>query len=120
LNENSKSWAFYEEMPELNHNAVLGTRLPPGFPERTVVVMLSSADDHSRNRLRYQVTRELLERDNVEVHNVEARGTHRLARMLSTVHYGDFVSYYLAMLNGANPTDTGAIEGLKKELAERG
>ena len=120
LNENSKSWAFFEEMPELNHNAVLGTRLPDGFPQQTVVLMLTSEDDHPRNRLRYQVTRELLERDNVEVHMVEARGDGRLARMLSSIHFGDFVSFYLAMLNGANPTDTGAIEGLKEQMAQRG
>jgi glucose/mannose-6-phosphate isomerase len=118
LNENSKSWAFFEEMPELNHNAVMGTRLPFVFPPHALVVMLTSESDHARNRLRFQVTRELLEAEGVAAHEVEARGESRLAQMLSSIHFGDFVSFYLAMLNGANPTDTGAIERLKAQMAQ--
>ena len=30
INENSKQWAFFETLPELNHNAVLGYRYPGG------------------------------------------------------------------------------------------
>ena len=118
LNENSKSWAFFEEMPELNHNAVMGTRWPPLLPPHVLVVMLTAAGDHPRNALRFQVTRELLEREGVSVAIVPARGRSRLAQMFSSIHFGDFVSFYLAMLNGVDPTDTGAIEWLKARMAQ--
>lgn len=118
LNENSKSWAFFEEMSELNHNAVMGTRWPPALPEQALVVMLTSEGDHPRQALRFRVTRELLEREGVAVAVVTARGSSRLAQMFSSIHFGDFVSFYLAMLNGVDPTDTRAIEWLKARLAQ--
>jgi len=120
LNENSKHWAFFEEMPELNHNAVMADQWPAILPPHALVVMLTSEADHPRNRLRFQVTGEHLEAQGVAVQVVEARGRSQLAQMFSSIHYGDFVSYYLAMLNGANPTDTSAIERLKAQMAQRG
>ena len=118
LNENTKNWAFFEEMSELNHNAVLGTHWPQELLPQLLVVMLTSEGDHPRNALRFQVTRELLEREGVAVEILPARGRGRLAQMLSTIHFGDFISFYLAMLNGVDPTDTGAIEWLKERLAQ--
>ena len=118
FNENSKSWAFFEEMPELDHNAVLGTRWPRELVPRLLVVMLTSEGDHPRNRLRFEITRELLEREGVEVEVISAWGEGRLAQMLSSIHFGDFVSFYLAMLNNADPTETEAIERLKERLAQ--
>jgi len=118
FNENSKGWAFFEEMPELDHNAILGSHWPRELVPYLLVVMLTSAGDHPRNRLRFQVTRELLEQEGVAVETVSARGNCRLAQMLSSIHFGDFVSFYLAMLNGANPTETETIERLKQRLAQ--
>ena len=120
LNENAKSWSFFEEMPELNHNAVMGTRLPADLVPLLHVLMLTSSHDHPRNRVRFDTTAALLRRDGVSVETVTARGESALAQMLSLIHLGDFVSYYLAMLNGVDPTDTGAIEWLKKRIAEAG
>jgi len=49
---------------------------------------------------------------------VEARGESPLAQVLSTSHFGDYVSFYLAMLNEADPTPVETISYLKKRLAE--
>jgi len=38
--------------------------------------------------------------------------------MMSTVYIGDFVSYYLALLNGTDPTPVKIISYLKDELAK--
>jgi len=120
LNENAKSWAFADEMPELDHNSVMGTRLPAALLPHVRVVMLQSADDHARNQLRFRATRQLLERDGLAVESVAPRGRSRLAQMFSLIHLGDFVSFYLAMLHGVDPTDTSAIEWLKARMSEAG
>ena len=39
--------------------------------------------------------------------------------MFSVIQWGDFVSFYLAMLNGVDPTPIAVIDHLKSELAER-
>jgi len=38
--------------------------------------------------------------------------------MLSLTYFGDYVSVYLARLNGANPEDISSINKLKEELAK--
>jgi len=37
--------------------------------------------------------------------------------MLTSVHFGDFVSYYLALLNGVDPSSVEPITKLKQGLA---
>ncbi len=118
FNENSKNWSFFEQFPELNHNAVLGYRWPEDLAEKIVVIFLSSALDHPRNRVRIQVTQEILAQRGVAHQVVEARGNSPLAQMLSIIHFGDYVSYYLALLNGTDPSTVDTISYLKKRMAE--
>jgi len=120
FNENAKQWAVWEEMPELNHNAVVGYGIPAGVRDQVYVMMLRSSLDHPRVQARWQVTRELLLQEGIAPDEIWARGNSRLSQMLSLVHFGDYVSLYLAMLNGADPTPVQPIDYLKRRLAERG
>jgi len=118
FNENGKNWAFWEEMPELNHNAVVGYGLPDGIRERALVLILRSPLDHPRVQARWEATQEILLQEGVMVDTTWGRGESRLAQMLSLIHFGDYVSLYLAMLNGADPTPVPPIDRLKRRLAE--
>jgi len=118
FNENSKAWSFFEIMPELNHNAVLGYDNPPDFSERCIVIMLRSPEDHPRVQIRFDVTAELLDQRSVPHEMVWARGRSSLAHMLSVVHFGDYVSLYLAYLYETDPTPVDAIDYLKHRLAK--
>ena len=118
INENSKAWAFYEVFPELNHNAVVGYEFPAELASKIVVVMLRSAMLPQRIKLRYQVTCQLLERANVGYQIVDGKGTNPLSQIMSLVLFGDYVSYYLAMLNEIDPSPVKAIDFLKGELAK--
>ncbi|GAI95838.1 unnamed protein product, partial [marine sediment metagenome] len=119
LNENSKAWAFYEIFPELNHNAVVGYQFPPELASQIVVVLLRSASLSQRIQLRYQVTCQLLDRANVSYQIVDGEGARPLSQMMSLVLFGDYVSYYLAMLNKIDPTPVKAIDYLKEQLAQK-
>ncbi len=118
LNENSKAWAFYEIFPELNHNAVVGYQFPPELASQIVVVLLRSASLSQRIQLRYQVTCQLLDRANVSYQIVDGEGARPLSQMMSLVLFGDYVSYYLAILNQIDPTPIKAIDYLKGELGK--
>jgi len=118
FNENAKAWSFFEQLPELNHNAVLGYQFPPDLAEKVVVVMLTSSLDHPRNKVRFQVTQEILTRQGVACETVEARGQSSLAQILSAIHFGDYVSYYLAMLYQVDPSPVPVINYLKERLAQ--
>ncbi len=118
FNENSKAWAGYEIMPEANHNVVSGYDNPPAMAERAFVVLLTSDRYHSQVQVRYRVTREVVEGKGVSCQEVAARGTSLLAQMLSSIHFGDYVSCYLAMLYGVDPTPIETISYFKRRLAQ--
>ncbi len=120
LNENSKAWAFYEALPEMNHNSVLGYQEPDELASDSFAVLLQSSANIARNRRRAEVTREILERAGVRHQAVEAQGETELAQMLSTIHLGDYVSLYLSALYGIDPTPIQAIDLLKERLREPG
>jgi len=118
FNENSKAWAFYEVFPELNHNAVVGYQFPPELASKIVVVLLRSNLLQQRILARYRVTCQLLEQSRVNYQIVDGDGTSPLSQIMSLVLFGDYVSYYLAMLYKIDPSQVKAIDYLKEQLAK--
>ncbi len=118
FNENAKNWAFFEQLPELNHNAVLGYQFPINLSDRLIVVILSSSLNHPRIGIRESITAELLGRWGVRTERVEARGSRPLEQVLSATYFGDFVSYYLALINDVDPSDIEVIDYLKQRLTQ--
>ena len=119
LNENSKLWAFWEEIPEAGHNAIVGFGLPQEIAARTFVVFLQAPALHPRVRLRYEFTRRALTEAGVPNEAVDAEGKSPLAQMMSVVLFGDYVSLYLAIQAGVDPSPTTIIADLKRWLAEK-
>ena len=118
LNENSKTWATSELFPELNHNAVVGYRFPPQVKERIFVVLLHSARFHPRSQRRYEATAKLLTKAGISHEVVEAVGATALAQVMGLVLFGDYVSFYLAILNKTDPTPVASIDFVKQYLAQ--
>jgi glucose/mannose-6-phosphate isomerase len=118
INENSKTMCFYEVFSELNHNAIVGYRFPEELVPQTMVVLLDSDLLHERIRLRYNITLKILEQAGIYSQVLKGEGVGALSQMMSLVLLGDYVSYYLAILNQEDPTAIRPIEFLKKSLAE--
>ncbi len=118
INENSKSWGFYEVFPELNHNATVGFPLPVELAGRIRVILLRSPSFNQRVKLRYEVTCELLKRAGVKYEFVDSEGKSFLSQMMSLVLFGDLASYYLAILYRIDPSPVEVINYLKGKLAK--
>jgi len=116
LNENSKTWAFYEIIPELNHNAVVGYQFPTELSSKIAVVLLRSPSLPHRIQVRYKVTCQLLDQAGIDYYSVDSEGSTPLSQIMSLVLFGDYVSYYLALLNNINPSPVSAIDYLKEQL----
>jgi glucose/mannose-6-phosphate isomerase len=71
-----------------------------------------------RVRLREEITRSIVRRHAADALEVWSEGTSLLARIFSLVYLGDWVSYYLAILNKRNPTPVKVIEELKARLSK--
>jgi len=117
FNENSKMMAFYNVIPEMNHNEIVGWGIPEDITGRCVVIMLSDdADFHKINR-RMSITRTLIAEEGPQVITVQAQGVSPLAKSLYLIYVGDFASYYLAILNGVDPTPIERISLFRSRLA---
>lgn len=117
LNENGKTWAVCEVIPELNHNSVVGFGLPDNLNKIASVLMLRCPSLHPRHLARYTITGELLDKAGIPNVAVDSEAGSDLAQTMSLVYLGDWTSYYLGILNGANPSAVPAIDYLKDRLS---
>ncbi len=118
INENAKNLAFANVYPEMNHNELVAwCEQVDIHRDHLVVVQLRDTEDHSKVTQRMDIVREIIEKQQVAVLEVESSGASRIERMFSLIQLGDWVSYYLAILNGVDPTPVDAIETLKGKLA---
>jgi glucose/mannose-6-phosphate isomerase len=117
VQEHADSLCFYDELPELDHNLVVGMRLPTAAIRDLRAVFLDHTALHPRVRLRYDLTVEVFQRAGAGCERVAVGGESPLAAMLRAALLGDFVSYYLALLNGVRPSETAPIDWIKSRLA---
>lgn len=117
--ENAKTISTTHLFPEMNHNEIMGYKFPRKLMKSFAVIMLKDSLDHPRVARRMDITAEILRAEKVKVIEVSSVGKAILERILSLVYIGDFVSYYLAILNGVDPTSIARIDYLKRELARR-
>ena len=116
LAENSKVVAHTNELPEMNHNEIVGWSGSRPMGGEARVVFLRDKDDHARVARRIEITRDEIASAGAEVREVVSRGATKLGRLMSLVQVGDFVSLYLAVLAGVDPTPVAPIDRLKKAL----
>jgi glucose/mannose-6-phosphate isomerase len=118
LNENAKVPAFWHELPELNHNELVGWGSAAEFA-RFSAVFLEDSDTHPRIADRVELTEGLLRDNAAGTFRVQTRGQTSFERVFSTVMLGDLVSVYLGVLRGVDPGPVELIEQLKAQLDER-
>jgi len=117
FNENAKQIAWCNQLPEFSHNEMLGwTEQPVQKPY--AVIDLRSNLENERIQKRFEVTERLLSGKRPAPIVVQTKGNSLLEQILWSVALGDFVSLYLALLNGLDPTPVDLIEKFKNSLAE--
>jgi glucose/mannose-6-phosphate isomerase len=114
LNENAEVPAFAGELPEHDHNEVVGWA---AAERRLAAVFLQDPHEDPRIARRVEVTAELAQSGAAAVERVTAQGETRMERLVSLVLLGDLVSLYLAVLRGVDPVHVAAIDTLKAKLA---
>ncbi|MGH2694768.1 MAG: bifunctional phosphoglucose/phosphomannose isomerase [Actinomycetota bacterium] len=119
LNEYGKTPAYWHELPELDHNEIVGwNNLEELTRERFVVIMLRDPEDHPRVALRFDITRRLIEDKLAEVIELTAEGTSAPARVLSLVMHTQLAAIYVGLGYGVDPGPVAVIQRLKKELSD--
>ena len=116
LNENSKALALAHVFPEMNHNEVVGWQNPKKLFKDFVVLMLRDKKMHPRVAKRMEITKDILKEEGVCVIEIWSCEEGLLSRIFSLIYIGDFISYYLAIAYGIDPTPVERVTYLKEQL----
>ncbi|MCX8206074.1 MAG: hypothetical protein N3H30_02485 [Candidatus Micrarchaeota archaeon] len=113
VNENAKTQAFYNVIPELNHNEMNGFDIING---RFVALFYYDPEDHQQNIKRMQLTQALLEERAIRTVTVEMTGVNRLGKLMGALQTQFWASYHLANYYGVDPVSVPVVEQFKKQL----
>lgn len=118
ISENAKQLAYGHVLPEMNHNELVGWKVGTDLLKRIHVIFLRDRGTHKRVGIREDITKRIVAEYASSVTEIWTDGRFLLARLFSLIYLGDWVSYYLAILNNQDPTPVDVIDYLKQELGK--
>lgn len=114
INENAKTMAWTGEIPEMDHNEVEAWAVD-SKGKKFISIFLRDKHENSETRNQVEVIMEIVGKRS-KTYEVWAQGKTILSRMLHNMYLGDYVSFYLAVLKGVDPTPVRAIMEVKKKV----
>jgi len=116
IQENAKSLAFANILPEMNHNEIVGWEIENIDLKNMIVIFLENLEAHPRIKKRIELSKKIIKDRGVEVVDIYADGTCYMEKVFSLIVLGDWVSYYLALAYEKDPSEIKNIDFLKKEM----
>jgi glucose/mannose-6-phosphate isomerase len=119
FNENTKIPAFYNVMPELNHNEMTGFDRNDSNKELSdnfSIIYLEDKNDHPGIIKRFKVIKNLYKKENLKQISVQLRGQNRWQEIFSNMLLADWTSLYLAEKYHLDPNPVPMVENFKKLL----
>ena len=120
FNENTKLPAKWETFSELNHNEIMGWEEARDISRCYSIIFLRDKEETIEIRSRIETTQDLIKAEMPRMFEVWSQGTNTLAKMLSTILIGDFISVYLAILRNVDPTPVKIISTMKNKIEQNG
>lgn len=113
FNENSKALAMWETVPESEHNTIESFSISNGIDNSTFPILLEHHPRISRDPSPFRKVKKVLEVAKMPYALVKGPATNNLSQLLWVIHLGDYISYYLAVLRGVDPSPVPNITKLK-------
>lgn len=114
FNETSKSFSAFSDIPELNHHLMEGLKNPKD--KALSVVMLHSELYAPVTKKRVILTKNVVEKNGVSVLSFEPNGSTKLCQVISTLSFGGYLTVYLGLLYGLDPSLIPWVDYFKDEL----
>ncbi len=115
--ENADMLAYHNELPEMNHNEIVGWENNADLFKHMSVLWLTDSDDNDRVKLRQEITKRIINVKNKNQYNISVKGPSERIRLFHMIHFGDWVSYWCAILHGIDPSPVEPIMQLKANLS---
>ena len=118
LSENAKMLAYHNELPEMNHNEIVGWENNSDLINKISIIWLKDKNDHPRTTIRQTSTKEIIGNLAARHEIISVEGSTKVERYLNMIHLGDWVSFWCAILHGTDPTPVTKIDKLKEILSK--
>ncbi|MBN1755928.1 bifunctional phosphoglucose/phosphomannose isomerase [bacterium] len=118
LEENAKTLAFHSLIPEMCHNDLVGWAHLGELKKLLQPIFLIDRGLEPRLINRILCTKRIFSDNGLEPITLETRGESLLTRIFSLIQLADFTSFYLAILNGQDPTPIAVLDKLKETLSQ--
>lgn len=117
FNENSKILARYAQIPESNHNDIVGWSGNQKISKHCSCVLFRDKQRETPSlSTRFEFMKKLFSTSAAKTIEVDVQGKQDLTKMIYLLQLGDYVSFYLAILRNIDPTPVMIIDQLKTEL----
>lgn len=117
MGENAKTLAFGNLLPEMNHNEIVGWQENQELLKKIAVIALRDKEDNAPIKKRMDISLDMIKQYASLILQVEGEGENLLERIFDVIYLGDWVSYYLAIINKTDPTPVEKINFLKNKLS---
>jgi len=116
INENSKQYSEFRVIPEINHHLMEGLKFPQNNEHRLIYATFSSNLYLKSNQQRMILTQQVIEKNNLSYLDHQLTSPSKLTQAFELILLGSYTNYYLAMLNGQDPTPIPWVDWFKKQL----
>ena len=116
INENSKTFAASFDLPELNHHLLEGLSFPKGLKDKAHFLVLSSDLYPEVIKHRLEITKRVFTKFGYEVTTIKPDSSTPLTQAYETLYFGQFLSYYLGIINAIDPGPIPWVDYFKTEL----
>ena len=116
ISENSKMLVYQNDLPELNHNEIVGWENNLNIINDFVIIWLKDENDHERNKYRQKISENILNEIKIKQYSIKVEGNSFQERFLHMLHFGDWLSYWCALLHETDPNPVLKIDRLKNSL----
>lgn len=119
LNETGKIPAFYNVIPELNHNEMTGFDTNPSsqaLSKQMTVITLTDSEDHPKVQKRMQVVANLYRDRGIQVIEQSLTGKSRWERLFTSLILADWTAVSIADHYGLESEEVPMVEEFKKMI----
>lgn len=117
FHETGKHMAHYYILPELNHHLLEGLLYPESNTTDIEFVMIYSDLYEGRIRKRFDLTKEVIDKNSISVTEIKLTGKTKLSQVFELIQLGSFTTFYLAMLHGVDPAKIPWVDYFKQKLS---
>jgi len=123
FNETGKIPSFYNTLPELNHNEMVGfdgEKKTEKLLKNFYFIFLEDKTDHPRILLRMEILKEILKKKGFPIETLKLEGKNIWEKIFFCLLTADWTAYYTAQQYGLKARETEIIDRFKKTIKERG